>query len=56
MPENMAEFTLKLMNVYIPEKRLNDNILEENPILGNVIAKKEIDANMKTILNEKGSR
>jgi len=55
LPENMAEFTLKLMNVYIPEKRLNDNILEENPILGNVIAKKEI-ANMKTILNEKGSR
>jgi len=54
LPEEMATYATKMCNIFLPEKQLQENILDENPIPANISATKEIDSYMKAILHEKG--
>ena len=48
----LADYAAKQMNTYIPDSDIKDEILYTYPIPDNIKNKKEIDANIKSLLLE----
>ena len=48
-----SHFCDKNVNIFLPEKQLQENILDENSIPANISATKEIDLYMKAIIHDK---
>ena len=52
LPDELTDYAMKAINRYLPDKDIQENILEEYPIPSNLILKKEIDLHFKDISAE----
>jgi len=53
LPDELKEYAMKAINRYLPEKDVQENIIEDCPVPSNLVIKKEMDLHFKNNQNKK---